>query len=144
MFKMLVDVCPNNIFWTTEHFVTKPVMVMQHHKPECSVEKWDYCIQGQGHSKASKCQWMFFLMIFSLCVRLCPHNISWTAEPFFLPNMVWWYITTKQCVLWKNWFTIFNVKVTAWAYIIEIWPFLLYLLNCWSVCNQTSFYSTAL
>ena len=32
-----------------------------------------------------------------------------------------------------------NVKVTARAYIIKIWLFLLYLLNCWSVCNQTWF-----
>ena len=27
-----------------------------HHKTECSVEKWDYCVQGQGHSEGSKCQ----------------------------------------------------------------------------------------
>ena len=112
---MLVNVCPDNIFWTTEHVITKPGMVMQHHKPEClaekllhciqcqghseswynqnttisvvsskllvrfvtklaliikchkpecPVEKWDYCFQGQGHSKGSKYQWMF-VRIFS-------------------------------------------------------------------------------
>ena len=43
----------------------------------------------------------------------------------------------------KNWFTIFSVKVTVRAYIIKIWLFLLYLLNCWSVCNQTWFDRTA-
>ena len=43
----------------------------------------------------------------------------------------------------KNWFTVFNVKVTARAYIIKIWLYLLYLLNSWSVCNETSFDSTA-
>ena len=34
-------------------------------KPECPVEKWNYCVQGQGHSKGSKCQWMFVEMMFS-------------------------------------------------------------------------------
>ena len=77
-FKMLVNVCSDNIFWTTEHFVTKPGMVVQHHKPE------------------------------------------------------------------KNWFTVFNVTVTVRAYIIKILLFLLYLLNCWPICNLTWFYSTAL
>ena len=48
----------------------------------------------------------------------------------FLPNLVWWCIVTRRCVMWKNWFTFFSVKVTARAY------FLLYLLNFWSICNQ--------
>ena len=38
-FKMSVDVCPDDIFWTTEHFVTILGMVMQHHDPECHVGK---------------------------------------------------------------------------------------------------------
>ena len=48
---MSVNVCPNDIFWTTEYFVTKLGVVMQHHKPERSVKKMEYCNQGQGHSK---------------------------------------------------------------------------------------------
>ena len=28
---------------------------IQHHKLECPVEKWDYCVQDQGHSDSSKC-----------------------------------------------------------------------------------------
>ena len=43
----------------------------------------------------------------------------------------------------KKMFTVFNVKVTARAYIIKIWLLLLCLLNCWSVCNQSWFDSTA-
>ena len=48
-FRMLVKVCPDNIFWTTGHFVAKPCMVMQHHKP--SVVHKNYCVQCQGHSE---------------------------------------------------------------------------------------------
>ena len=45
------------IFYKTAGwFATKDGLKVQHHKPECSVEKWDYCVQGQGHSKGSKCQ----------------------------------------------------------------------------------------
>ena len=45
----------------------------------------------------------------------------------------------RWSVMKKNWFTIFNVKVTARAYITKIWLFLLCLLNFWSVCRQTWF-----
>ena len=75
-------------------------------------------------------------------VWLCLLNISWTAQPlkiFFLPNLVWWCIIMRRCVIQKNWFTILNVKVTVRAYIIKTWLFLLYLLICWSVCNQIGF-----
>ena len=46
-----VGECLDDIFCTTEHFVTKPGLVMQHHKPECHAEKSDHCVQCQGHSK---------------------------------------------------------------------------------------------
>ena len=36
---MLVNVCPDDIFLTSEHFVTKPGMVMQRNKPESHAEK---------------------------------------------------------------------------------------------------------
>ena len=49
----------------------------------------------------------------------------------------------SQSVTQKNWFTVFNVKITVRAYMIKIWLFLLYLLKCWSVCNQIWFDSTA-
>ena len=38
-FKMLVNVCPDDIFWITEHFVTKFGMAIQHHEPECQAEE---------------------------------------------------------------------------------------------------------
>ena len=43
----------------------------------------------------------------------------------------------RQNVLLKTWFTIFKVKVTARAYIIEIWLSPLFIINRWSTCNQT-------
>ena len=34
----------------------QPDMIpVQHHRPEYSVKKWDYCVQDQGHSEGSKC-----------------------------------------------------------------------------------------
>ena len=130
-FKMLVNVSPDDVFWTTEHFVAKPGMVMQHQSvimhyaarvscrkigSLCSVsrsqrghieskhdyfccifltasrfattlgflvEQWDYFVQGQGHSKGSRCQQMFVKIIFSPCVWSCPLSVSWAAQPFF-------------------------------------------------------------
>ena len=48
---MSVSVCPDDIFGTTEHFVTKPGVLMQHHKPECRAETVVHCVQCQGHSE---------------------------------------------------------------------------------------------
>ena len=76
--------------------------------------------------------------IFSMCPIVY-------AQPFFfflIQNLIWWCIIMRQCVMQKNCFIIFNFKVTARAYIIKIWLFLLNLLNCWSVCNKTWFDST--
>ena len=75
-FSMLVNVWPDDAFWTAEYFVTKFGMVMQRHEPECHVEK-------------------------------------------------------------KKSFTSWRSKVTARAHMIKILLFLLYLLNCWFLCNQT-------
>ena len=69
--------------------------------------------------------------------------ISSEPQNIFLPNLVWLCSIISQSVVQQSCLTVFNVEVTARAYIIKIRLFLLYLLNCWSVCNQTWFYSTA-
>ena len=83
----------------------------------------------------------------SVCPSVCVSHFVWTMSPEplnrFKPNLVWWCILTRWCVIQKNWFNIFNVKVTLRGYIIKIWLFLRYLLNCRSVCNQTWFVSAA-
>lgn len=43
----------------------------------------------------------------------------------------------------KIWVAIFKGKVTVRAYIVWIWLFLLYRLNCFSFCNQTYFDGTS-
>ena len=48
---MLVNVCQDDLFRTTDHFVINLGMVMQHHVPECYAEKNVLYVQGQGHSK---------------------------------------------------------------------------------------------
>ena len=47
-----VSVCPDDIFKTAKHFVTKLDIVM-HHQPECHAKRLVCCFQGQGHSKGS-------------------------------------------------------------------------------------------
>ena len=44
------------IFWIADAFTTKLGLIVHYHKPECFMEKLDCCVQGQGHSKISKCQ----------------------------------------------------------------------------------------
>ena len=90
--------------------------------------------------------WNHFVRL-SVCssVRLSDRVLSISPEQLNLPNPVWWCFTTRQRVMRekkKKMFTIFNIKVTARAYKKRDF-FLLYLLNWWSVCNQTWFGGTA-
>ena len=85
-------------------------------------------------------------LYWSHCVGLSlfpvgPDGILWTTN-HFRPNLVLWCIIMRWSCMWKNLFTIFKVKVTVRAYLLKIWLFLLYLLNCWFVCNQTWYLST--
>ena len=95
------------IFWTAYPFATKLGLVIHYHKLESFVEKLDHCVQGQGHSKISKCQWMFVQMIIS------------ESTNHLLPNLVWWCIIMSQIVFQKNWFAVFKVKVTVTDNIIK-------------------------
>ena len=79
----------------------------------------------------------------SVDVSDCVCTISPELLNHVLPNLVLWCIIMRWCVMQKSWFTIFNVKVTTRDYVIKIFQFLLYLLNCWFVCTKMWFDSTA-
>ena len=81
---MLVNVCLDDIFWTADHFATKLGLIVHYHKQGCLIKTLDYCVQDQGHSECSKCQWMFVQMIFS------------ESQNILLPNLVWWCSTMSQ------------------------------------------------
>ena len=108
---MLVIVCPEDIFWTTEYFVTKPGMPMQHHKPEYHAEKLVHCVQCQGHSEGLYNQNMIISAVSSkLLVGL-------------QPNLVWLYNIISQNVLLKNGITAFKVvqnvsECLSWWYFL--------------------------
>ena len=75
-----------------------------------------------------------------MLMNVCMDDIL--AQNILLPNLVWLYSIISQSALQENWFTVFSVKATVRVFIIKI-SFLLYLLNFWSVYNQTWFDSTA-
>ena len=85
-FKMLVNVCSDDISWTAEYFA----MVMLQQQPECNAEEKNCCyLQGQGHSSGS-----------------CDQNMTLSAISFelLIPwqlNLVWFAIISQR-VLWKK------------------------------------------
>ena len=117
---------------------------------------WSYHVttfHGLPRKMALMLKFFYIFLLFGILESLCPSVVLsvcpivsaeclLNCSTIFLPNLVRWCTIMRQCVLWKDWFTIFNVKVTARAYIIKIWLFLLHLLNCWSICNQTWFDGT--
>ena len=76
------------LYQTTGWIATKLGLIVQHHNPECPVEKWVYFVQGQGHSECSKCRWLIVGMIFS------------ESQNILLPNLVRWCSTMSQSVMW--------------------------------------------
>ena len=76
-FKILVNVCLDNIFWTTEHFVAKPGMVMQHHKPKCYTEKLVHCAECQGHSEGFYKQNMIIFVVSSKLLVGLQSDLFW-------------------------------------------------------------------
>ena len=140
-FEILMNVCPDDIFWTTEYFVTKPGTVMQHHKPECHAEKLVPCVQCQGHSDGDAASWARVLcgILFVCCCYLQGQGHSkglydqnMTLSIIFSellipwqPNLVWWYIIISQSVLLKkkkkrN--TTFRVTVTVKGKNVNVCP----------------------
>ena len=67
-FKMSVNICLDDIFWTAKHFVTK-CGVVQHHKPECSVKNWITVIKVKITAKGQN-------------VSVCPDDICYTDKHF--------------------------------------------------------------
>ena len=55
-------------------------------------------------------------------------NVFWAAGPSE-PYMVWWSIITIRGVMWKDWFAVFKVKVTAKASVIKMWLLMLWTAN---------------
>ena len=78
------------MFWTTEHFVTKLGMVMQHREPECHAEK-TYLLSSRSGSRRG--------LIWSKCDF---STISSELQIFRQPNLVWWYIIISQSILLKT------------------------------------------
>ena len=67
-FKVSVSICPDNIFWTTEHLVTRLGMMMQHCEPECHAK--EICLP----SLRSRSQWGLIGSNYFF------HYIFWTAD----------------------------------------------------------------
>ena len=111
------------IFWIADPFATKLALMVHYHKP-VSYEKIGsiQIVQGQGHGKIAKCQWLFIQMLSSEMLNL------------ILPNLVRWCISMSQTVFEKYWFAVFKVKVKVEDHVTKD-DFMIYFLNCWSSRN---------
>ena len=57
------------IFWIADSFATKLGLIARYH-----MKKLDYCVQGQGHGKIAKCQWLYIQMLSSEMLNLILSN----------------------------------------------------------------------
>ena len=117
-FKMSMNVCLEQIFWTTEKLITKLGMVLHHHEPVCLAKRLLCCLQDQGHSVL-----LYLLNYWFFCNQ----------------TLVWWHMIVSWVVLWKDCIAVFVLKVKVTAKIQNFIEFSSgpYILNCWTTCNQT-------
>ena len=73
----------------------------------------------------------------SVCVIDCVHSVSPEPLNHILPNLVWWCIIPRRCVMRKNGLPTLMPRSQQGAYIIKIWLlYLLCLLNCCSIATK--------
>ena len=119
-------VCPDGMFWTTEHFVTTFGMVIQCHEPEWHAEK-RWLLSSRSRSQRglvwSKYDSFYFNFVTadSLASRL---------------GLIIYHRKTK-CLVKKNWITAFKVKVAVKAKHNNECLFRWCLLNHQTFCYQT-------
>ena len=49
-------------------------------------------------------------VVLSMCPMVSTQYLLNCSTIFLKPNLVWWCIIMRQCVLWKNWFTILKYQ----------------------------------
>ena len=86
--------------------------------------------------------WQYIRVTLSICPAGCVSNFvrKVSAEPL---NRFFGEVLSWNGMWWKK-----NYLLSSWSEsqrrpIIKVWLFLLYLLNCWSICNQIWIVSTA-
>ena len=61
--------------------------------------------------------------------------VLWTVDPF--ATKLGLIVNHHKLESWKNWITVFKVKVTVKIQNVNECVFGQYILNCWTFCNQT-------
>ena len=70
---MSVNVCPDDSFWITEHFVAKLAMVMQHREPECHAER-----KSLLSSRSRSQRGLVWSKYYSFCYTFSPRGLTFT------------------------------------------------------------------
>ena len=95
-----VNVYPDDIFYTTKHFVSKLGIMMDHHELECYAKRLVCYFQGQVHSKGSYDQ---NVTVFTILSELL---IFFSAKLFLIVHH------HKRVCFIRNWIAMLRVKVT--------------------------------
>ena len=103
MFVQMMSSKPLNIYYQTWYGDTSPWARVH-------AKRLVYYFQGQGLSKGSHNQ------------NMTVPTISAELLILLLPNLVGWYITISQNVLWKKWIIAFKVKITVKSQNVGVCP----------------------
>ena len=88
--RMSMNLCPDNIFSTAEHFLIEFGMRRHHYELECHAEKLLCYLHCQSHSEGSYDQ------------NITVSTLSLELLTIVQPNLVLWYYIIKWSVLWTK------------------------------------------
>ena len=114
MFKMSVNVFPDDIFWTAKHFVSKLGMVVQQHKLECRAEFLffgGFLLSSKSRSQRGL-TWSKYESFY---------YIFWTVNSSAKKLSLMRHHHKPECLV-KKWITAFKVKVTAKGQNVNVCP----------------------
>ena len=139
-FKMPVNVCPDNIFWTSEHFITKLGMVMQHHEPECHVGK--KCLLSSRSRAQQGLMWSkydsfycIFWTVDSLTTKLCLMIQHYKPE-CIVKNIG--QLLSRSRSQWRVKMSVFVQMPNILLPNLVLWCFTISLSECWKIGVQFS------
>ena len=125
-------------FQTAGPFVTKLSLIVQHHKPECSVEKLGYCLQVKvttSFQNVSECLLGWYLLI----------HRTFCYQTLYGDAASWARVSCRKKMFLSSWP---RSQQVSWCFEpsqslgiisgpIRMWLRQLCLLNCWFFGNQT-------
>ena len=126
-FRMLMNVCRDDIFWTTEHFITTGRAYVMKIWLLYYLNCWFLGNQTWSDDTSSEARLSYekkWITAYRVKITAKGQNLMFvqmiSSKPsnILFSNLVLWFFIMSQSVMQKDWFAVIKVKVTARTHMI--------------------------